>query len=124
MLRGRAPANRELGIATLAEVLEAFPGVVLNLDIKRTAPDVAPYEEALAHELAEHGRERRRHRRLVLGRGDARPSPSLRPPSGSPPVRPRRPSSTAGSRPETASTRTSGVTWLCNLRRASGHSPS
>ena len=57
VLRGRAPANRELGIATLTEVLEAFPGVVLNLDIKRTAPDVAPYEEALAHELAEHGRE-------------------------------------------------------------------
>lgn len=57
VLRGRAPKDRELGIATLAEVMEAFPGVVLNLDIKRSAPDVAPYEEALARELAEHGRQ-------------------------------------------------------------------
>jgi glycerophosphoryl diester phosphodiesterase len=56
VLRGRAPTDRELGIATLAEVLETFPGVVLNLDIKRTAPDVVAYEEALARELAEHGR--------------------------------------------------------------------
>ena len=57
VLRGRAPVDRELGIATLAEVLEAFPGVVLNLDIKRTAPQVIAYEEALARELIEHGRE-------------------------------------------------------------------
>src|SRR6516165_4869197 len=35
-LRGRAPADRELGVVTLDEVLEAFPGVVLNLDIKQT----------------------------------------------------------------------------------------
>ena len=55
-LRGRAPAERELGVATLAEVLERFPGVVLNLDIKRTAPDVEPYEAALAEILREHGR--------------------------------------------------------------------
>ncbi len=54
--RGRAPADREFGIATLREVLERFPGVVLNLDIKQTAPVVAPYEEALARLLAEFGR--------------------------------------------------------------------
>ena len=54
--RGRAPADRDFGIATLREVLEQFPGVVLNLDIKQTAPVVAPYEEALAELLAEFGR--------------------------------------------------------------------
>ena len=54
--RGRAPADRSFGIATLREVLEQFPGVVLNLDIKQTAPVVAPYEESLARLLAEFGR--------------------------------------------------------------------
>jgi len=54
--RGRAPEDRSFGIATLREVLERFPGVVLNLDIKQTAPVVAPYEEALARLLAEYGR--------------------------------------------------------------------
>jgi glycerophosphoryl diester phosphodiesterase len=54
--RGRAPADRSFGIATLREVLEGFPGVVLNLDIKQTAPVVAPYEEALARLLAEYER--------------------------------------------------------------------
>jgi glycerophosphoryl diester phosphodiesterase len=54
--RGRAPEARSYGIATLREVLEEFPGVVLNLDIKQTAPAVAPYEEALASLLAEYGR--------------------------------------------------------------------
>ena len=53
--RGRAPRTA-FGIATLREVLERFPGVVLNLDIKQTAPVVAPYEEALARLLAEFGR--------------------------------------------------------------------
>ena len=37
-------------------MLEQFPGVVLNLDIKQTAPVVAPYEEPLARLLAEFGR--------------------------------------------------------------------
>jgi glycerophosphoryl diester phosphodiesterase len=55
-LRGRAPDDRELCVATLSEVLDAFPKVVLNLDIKRTAPEVRPYEEALAEVLADHGR--------------------------------------------------------------------
>jgi glycerophosphoryl diester phosphodiesterase len=54
--RGRAPADRSFGIATLREVLEEFPGVVLNLDIKQTAPVVTPYEESLASLLAEYGR--------------------------------------------------------------------
>jgi glycerophosphoryl diester phosphodiesterase len=54
--RGRAPDDPEFRIATLDEVLEAFPGVVLNLDIKQTAPDVAPYEAVLARALAAHER--------------------------------------------------------------------
>jgi glycerophosphoryl diester phosphodiesterase len=54
--RGRAPRDRSFGIATLREVLERFPGVVLNLDIKQTAPVVAPYEETLARLLTEYGR--------------------------------------------------------------------
>jgi len=49
--RGRAPLERAFGIATLEEVCEAFPGVALNVDIKRTSPDVEPYERLLADEL-------------------------------------------------------------------------
>jgi glycerophosphoryl diester phosphodiesterase len=55
-LRGRAPNDRSLGIATLEEVSEAFPGVLLNLDIKQCEPDVEPYEELLAQELDRLGR--------------------------------------------------------------------
>jgi glycerophosphoryl diester phosphodiesterase len=54
--RGRAPSDRRFGIALLEEVLEEFPGVVLNLDIKQTAPVVEPYEEALASLLRRFGR--------------------------------------------------------------------
>jgi glycerophosphoryl diester phosphodiesterase len=54
--RGRAPDDPDYGVATLRQVLERFPGVVLNLDIKQTAPVVAPYEEALARLLAEFER--------------------------------------------------------------------
>jgi glycerophosphoryl diester phosphodiesterase len=50
-LRGRAPEERDLGIVTLEEVCVAFPGVLLNLDIKQTSPDVEPYEQLLADEL-------------------------------------------------------------------------
>ncbi|HVA06961.1 MAG TPA: glycerophosphodiester phosphodiesterase [Acidimicrobiales bacterium] len=54
--RGRAPGDPAFGIATLREVLEQFPGVLLNLDIKQTAPIVAPYEESLANLLVEFDR--------------------------------------------------------------------
>jgi glycerophosphoryl diester phosphodiesterase len=55
-LRGRAPADHEFGVASLDEVLELLDGVVVNLDIKRTAPDVEPYEELLAATLRRFGR--------------------------------------------------------------------
>jgi glycerophosphoryl diester phosphodiesterase len=54
--RGRAPEDHEFGFAMLREVLERFPGVILNLDIKQTAPVVEPYEARLAGLLAEYGR--------------------------------------------------------------------
>jgi len=54
--RGRAPLEDSLGVATLRQVLEEFRGVFLNLDIKQTAPAVAPYEELLAGLLREYGR--------------------------------------------------------------------
>lgn len=54
--RGLAPTDHRFGVATLEEVLEECPEVVLNLDIKRTAPDVAPYEEALARLLRRFNR--------------------------------------------------------------------
>lgn len=55
-LRGRAPDDTSLRIPTLHEVLEEFPDVFLNFDIKQTAPAVKPYEEEVARILAEHGR--------------------------------------------------------------------
>ncbi len=54
--RGRAPDDRRFGVATLEEVLRTFPGVVLNLDIKQTAPAVEPYEARLAELLRRFGR--------------------------------------------------------------------
>lgn len=45
-----------VGIATLRQVLEAFPDVFLNLDIKETAPAVPGYEAPLAALLREYGR--------------------------------------------------------------------
>jgi glycerophosphoryl diester phosphodiesterase len=54
--RGKAPADHDYGIATLEEVAERFPGVLLNLDVKRTDPDVEPYEELLANEIRRLGR--------------------------------------------------------------------
>jgi glycerophosphoryl diester phosphodiesterase len=54
--RGRAASDPDFTIASLREVLEAFPDVILNLDIKRSAPAVAPYERAVADLLAEFGR--------------------------------------------------------------------
>jgi glycerophosphoryl diester phosphodiesterase len=55
-LRGQAPADPSLSFATLDEVLEEFPDVPINIDIKRTAPEVEPYEELLAKTLARAGR--------------------------------------------------------------------
>jgi len=55
-LRGRAASDSALRIPTLREVLEEFPGTILNLDIKQTAPTVEPYEEDLARLLREYGR--------------------------------------------------------------------
>jgi glycerophosphoryl diester phosphodiesterase len=57
--RGRAPQDREFGIATLNEALEVIgghSGVAVNLDIKSTAPQVEPYEESLARQLREWDR--------------------------------------------------------------------
>ncbi|HVA52848.1 MAG TPA: glycerophosphodiester phosphodiesterase [Acidimicrobiales bacterium] len=51
LLRGRAPSERRYGVATLEEVATAFPGVLLNLDLKRTSPEVEPYESLLFDEL-------------------------------------------------------------------------
>ena len=56
--RGRAPEDRDFGIATLEEVLDLLdehPAVALNIDIKATAPTVEPYEDRLAVALAAHG---------------------------------------------------------------------
>lgn len=49
--RGRAPDDVEFAIATMEEVLDAFPHVFLNFDIKRTAPEVEPYEHLVADVL-------------------------------------------------------------------------
>jgi glycerophosphoryl diester phosphodiesterase len=54
--RGRAPSDPRFGIVTVREVLERLPDVVLNFDIKQTAPLVEPYEALLADVLREYGR--------------------------------------------------------------------
>ncbi len=55
-LRGRAPADRRFGVATLSEVLALMADCALNLDIKQTAPAIVPYEEALAAVLKDYAR--------------------------------------------------------------------
>lgn len=59
-LRGRAPGDRELGVARLTDVLDAFPDVILNFDIKGTVPSitpgVTPYEDLLADVLRAYNR--------------------------------------------------------------------
>lgn len=57
LLRGKAPADPSLRIATLDEVLVSFPGVVLNLDIKQTGPEVTSYEHLVADVLNAHRRD-------------------------------------------------------------------
>jgi glycerophosphoryl diester phosphodiesterase len=54
--RGRAPQDRRLGVARLDEVLQAYPDVVINLDIKQTEPDVEPFEDLLADMLRKYER--------------------------------------------------------------------
>jgi glycerophosphoryl diester phosphodiesterase len=54
--RGLAPSDGRFAVATLRAVLEAFPGIPLNLDIKQGAPKVPPYEAALAEMLCSAGR--------------------------------------------------------------------
>lgn len=43
-------------VPTLREVLETFPDVFLNIEIKATAPETAPYEKEFAELLREFGR--------------------------------------------------------------------
>ncbi len=56
--RGRAPSDPAFGVATLRSVLDLLddhPGVMLNLDIKSTAPAVVPYEQAVADLVRQRG---------------------------------------------------------------------
>ena len=54
--RGKAVSDPAFRVASLADVLEEFRGVYLNLDIKQTAPAVPAYEAALAEALRAAGR--------------------------------------------------------------------
>jgi glycerophosphoryl diester phosphodiesterase len=49
--RGRRATDRRFAVSTLEDVATAFPGVLLNLDIKRSDPDVEPYEKLLYDQL-------------------------------------------------------------------------
>ncbi len=52
----RGYAASDFRIPTLREVLAAFPHDLVNIEIKRTAPDTTPYEDKVAAILAEFGR--------------------------------------------------------------------
>jgi glycerophosphoryl diester phosphodiesterase len=54
-MKKRFAAN-DFRIPTLREVLETFRGELINIEIKSTAPQTAPYERELAALLAEFGR--------------------------------------------------------------------
>jgi glycerophosphoryl diester phosphodiesterase len=55
-LRGLAGRDPSLRLPTLEEVLQAFPGVVLNIDIKQGPPATRAYEAEVAAALARFGR--------------------------------------------------------------------
>jgi len=55
----RPPAGyraSDFRIPTLREVLAAFPDDLINIEIKRTAPETSPYEQQIADLLREFGR--------------------------------------------------------------------
>jgi glycerophosphoryl diester phosphodiesterase len=54
--RGRAPADRRFGVATLDEALDASRGVFVNLDIKNGPPAVPSYLVEVAEAIVRHGR--------------------------------------------------------------------
>lgn len=56
VFRGEAPDDDAFTIPTLRQVLEEFPDIFLNFDIKQTAPEVKPYEQQVADLLREFGR--------------------------------------------------------------------
>ncbi len=49
--RDKAKSDNRFRIATLDEILSEFKEMIFNFDIKRTAPEVKPYEEVLAEKL-------------------------------------------------------------------------
>jgi len=51
LLRDRRANDHRFAVSTLEEVVTAFPGVLLNLDIKRTGPEVESYEKLLYDQL-------------------------------------------------------------------------
>jgi glycerophosphoryl diester phosphodiesterase len=65
VLRGVATGDRpapdgfapeDFRIPTLREILATFPDRLVNIEIKRTAPDTVPYEQTVAELLDEFGR--------------------------------------------------------------------
>lgn len=52
----RAFSPNDFRIPTLREVLAAFPRALINIEIKTTAPETAPYEQKVADLLARFGR--------------------------------------------------------------------
>ena len=55
-LRRQGFRPNDFTIPSLREVLRTFPRMLINIEIKRTVPDTAPYEQELADLLAEFGR--------------------------------------------------------------------
>jgi len=55
-LRKQGYRANDFTIPTLREVLATFPDELINIEIKASAPQTAPYERALAALLAEFGR--------------------------------------------------------------------